>query len=283
LSARRVLIGLLLTTVLLGILSVDVFLDTAAGTFGLALLCLSPALAELLILLKRGGSHTYLKVGLFLGVGMMLARGVLELAVVFDDGCLRTAAILGPFAVLGVILLLVDRRRFGPTLLGLVWVAGALILLLDLRLTGGPDVALGIPFGLGILLTVAASTKGGDTAAYVVGRTIGRMPMAPRISPKKTWEGAAAGFIVGTLAAPLFGMLLGFPSTFGVTKLLLLGAAVNVAGQLGDLAESWVKRRANKKDSGEYLGELGGALDIMDALLAAGPVAYFVVRLLGTS
>jgi phosphatidate cytidylyltransferase len=134
----------------------------------------------------------------------------------------------------------------------------------------------------------------GDIFAYFVGKSMGRHLMAPRISPKKTWEGAAASLIasvgVGWLlfqyALPLSSVMLRVglierrDGMFGLEKpemlpIILLTVALNVAAQLGDLVESLIKRGANVKDSGTLLPGHGGMLDRIDALLFAAPVLWY--------
>jgi phosphatidate cytidylyltransferase len=134
----------------------------------------------------------------------------------------------------------------------------------------------------------------GDTAAYYIGRTFGRHKLAPTISPGKSWEGAI-GSVAGSVGAA--GLLLGLASyqqhsDFLATVLqrwdmapltfpdqpwywLVLAVVVNVAGQVGDLAESALKRSANVKDSGSLLPGHGGVLDRIDALLLAAPVLWY--------
>jgi phosphatidate cytidylyltransferase len=134
----------------------------------------------------------------------------------------------------------------------------------------------------------------GDIFAYFVGRSVGRHLMAPRISPKKTWEGAAASLVasltVGILlfnyALPISSFLLRVgliqrrDGLFGLEKpelwpIVLLTAVLNIAAQLGDLVESLIKRGAGVKDSGTILPGHGGMLDRIDALLFAAPVLWF--------
>ena len=141
-----------------------------------------------------------------------------------------------------------------------------------------------------VLLVVWA----GDIFAYFVGRSVGRSLMSPRISPKKTWEGAlaslAASLIVGILlykhALPISSGLLNAhlierrDGLFALEKqplwpILLLSAAINIAAQLGDLVESLIKRGAGAKDSGSLLPGHGGMLDRIDALLLAAPVLWY--------
>lgn len=109
----------------------------------------------------------------------------------------------------------------------------------------------------------------GDTAAFYVGRRFGRHKMAPTISPKKSWEGAAAGFGTSVLAAAVWGLWrLGRLDL----ELLLIAAATAAAAQIGDLVESMIKRGVGVKDSGHVLPGHGGILDRCDALLFAAPV-----------
>ena len=139
----------------------------------------------------------------------------------------------------------------------------------------------------------------GDIFAYFVGRAIGRHLMAPRISPKKTWEGAAASLaaslivsgLLFTYALPISSFLLRVglierrDGLFGLEKpelwpILLLTFALNIAAQLGDLVESLIKRGAGVKDSGSLLPGHGGMLDRIDALLFAAPVLWIYVAAL---
>ncbi len=139
----------------------------------------------------------------------------------------------------------------------------------------------------------------GDIFAYFVGRSLGRHLMAPRISPKKTWEGAAASIaaslLVGSLlfshALPISSFLLRVglierrDGLFGLEKpemwpIILLTVALNIAAQLGDLVESLIKRGAGVKDSGTILPGHGGMLDRIDALLFAAPILWFYVAAL---
>ena len=120
--------------------------------------------------------------------------------------------------------------------------------------------------------------------ALYVGRAFGRHKLAPKLSPNKTWEGAAgslAGSLLVTgllifLAGKLAGreiLVLSFPGP--VLHWLLLAVLVNVAAQVGDLAESGLKRSAGVKDSGTLLPGHGGILDRIDALLLAAPVLWY--------
>jgi len=147
--------------------------------------------------------------------------------------------------------------------------------------------------GAVLILYLLVAVWAGDIFAYFVGRSLGRHLMAPRISPKKTWEGAVASIIAsvafgGSLlyhSSSVSTTLLGWgliqrrDGMFGLERpalvpILALTAALNIAAQLGDLVESLIKRGAGVKDSGALLPGHGGMLDRIDALLFAAPVLW---------
>ena len=164
-------------------------------------------------------------------------------------------------------------------LFGLMYVALPLVLaVLILTQENGPAQLI-------FLLVVVWA---GDITALYVGRLLGRRPMAPKLSPKKTWEGAA-GSMVGSIAAGLGVVALGSHLyRHGIGLLLYaqpwwywVGMAIllNVAAQIGDLMESAIKRGAGLKDSGAILPGHGGVLDRIDALLVALPVLWYALLL----
>jgi phosphatidate cytidylyltransferase len=118
----------------------------------------------------------------------------------------------------------------------------------------------------------------GDSAAYFVGRRIGRHKIAPLVSPNKSWEGSAAGFFAGLLTAAIWAW---FRLGHVPYELMALAAATAVAGQLGDLVESLIKRGAGVKDSSNMLPGHGGFYDRLDALFLATPVFALGLWLLG--
>lgn len=142
--------------------------------------------------------------------------------------------------------------------------------------------------GTSQLLFLLVVVWAGDIVALYVGRSIGRHPMAPVLSPKKTWEGAA-GSMVGSIAAGLGLVELGAHLyRHGIALVLyaqpwwywvLMAVLLNVAAQLGDLLESAIKRGAGVKDSGSLLPGHGGVLDRIDALLLALPVLWYALLL----
>jgi phosphatidate cytidylyltransferase len=112
-----------------------------------------------------------------------------------------------------------------------------------------------------------------DVGAYCSGRLFGRHRMTPRLSPKKTWEGAAGGLLLAIVTAIGVSWFGNRPSLF-LIKAIAFGVSVAVASMFGDLAESLVKREGQKKDASQSLPGFGGVLDVIDSLLFAAPLAY---------
>jgi phosphatidate cytidylyltransferase len=116
----------------------------------------------------------------------------------------------------------------------------------------------------------------GDTLAYFLGHALGRLPMAPRLSPKKTWEGALGNLFGSLLVAVVFARWI----EQDVTKMMAIAALGNIAGQMGDLIESAFKRGASVKDSGSLLPGHGGVYDRIDSLILAAPVVWAAYQFL---
>jgi phosphatidate cytidylyltransferase len=142
---------------------------------------------------------------------------------------------------------------------GFVYALVPALALLWIRERGQGD---GHAIGLELLLWVFITTWSVDIGAYFAGRTIGGPKLAPAISPNKTWAGLVGGMIAAALFGGLWVWLLELPPV-----LMLLAAPFAAAAQIGDLFESWLKRRAGVKDSGDWLPGHGGALDRLDGLV----------------
>jgi len=122
------------------------------------------------------------------------------------------------------------------------------------------------------------TTFGSDTAAFFIGRALGKHHLAPRISPGKTWEGAIAGVFGSIIVSLILVNLFGLPLSYGWT--ILLGLLVSIFGQLGDLVESLLKRNMGVKDSGRLISGHGGFLDRIDSIVFAGIVVYYYVLII---
>jgi phosphatidate cytidylyltransferase len=141
-----------------------------------------------------------------------------------------------------------------------------------------PDEGPGSYRGGLVLALVLFVPKCGDIGAYLAGRFLGRHKMTPALSPKKTWEGFAGGLVGSVFAAVVlnrFGPLL----QGGDLAAVAFGLVVGLAGVLGDLAESLIKRDSRQKDAAQTMPGFGGVLDIVDSVIFAAPVAYCWLRL----
>jgi phosphatidate cytidylyltransferase len=252
----------IITGVVLGVLAVVVVVHGGLVFFALMLALALLGLTEFYRLTKM---YRPLPLAGFLGVTLMLSM----------------AWFYSPFAVFGAVCagvlftallgLLSGPRpgvtvRMAVTVLGLLYLGlGFSAILLMRRL----DV------GTAAVLTVVFGTWAGDTMAYFTGRFFGSTPMAPKLSPKKTWE----GFAGGAISTVLLVVFIGLYTPLGPSDSLILGATIAVAGPLGDLFESLVKRDVQIKDSGRGIPGHGGVLDRFDALIWASVAAYFVLTL----
>jgi len=137
------------------------------------------------------------------------------------------------------------------------------------------DAAIDAEFGAWLLALVIFVPKVGDIGAYFTGRLIGRIPMAPNLSPKKTWEGFTGGMVAA--AATSVGINLASGQVlfrYGGLEAVGFGLVVGCAGVLGDLAESMLKRDCGVKDAARNIPGFGGWLDVVDSVLFAAPPAY---------
>ena len=166
-------------------------------------------------------------------------------------------------------------RNMGYSVLGLVYISLSLGLLLNLR-TFYPGKALEDVNKL-LVLAIILSLWVNDTMAYLVGSLIGKTPLSS-ISPKKTWEGTIGGFIFAVLAMGAVGYYLssGFELQT-VSQWMIVAAIASIAGTVGDLLQSKLKRLADVKDSGSIMPGHGGFLDRFDSLLFATPFIWLYI------
>ena len=200
--------------------------------------------------------------------GMALALGAFAAILA---GTLPAGLALGATVVGTVALLAAPGRSWLATLGGLAWLGGGL--------AGVRILAETHPFATGlwdprpIVLLLLLPIWAADTFAYFGGRAFGRRLLAPRVSPKKTVEGAAAGLVAAMIVGALAGLWLGRSVGVG----LFVGLLAATLGPAGDLLESLLKRRVDAKDSGTLLPGHGGVLDRIDSLLLVAPVAALVL------
>jgi phosphatidate cytidylyltransferase len=229
----------------------------ALGVFALGAVCMH----ELFAMYER--AHPVRLAGLIALAGLLAAA-------LYGDGGGAPDVLLAAVASLPVLfaLTLAQRRPsvggMAVTLLGIFWIGLALAHAVMLRR---------LPHGEGIVLDILIGTFLGDTGAYLGGRLFGRRPLAPRISPNKTVEGLLIGMACAVAAVWLAGR---YQEWLPGTHALVLGAGIALAGPVGDLFESFVKREAGAKDAGRLFGAHGGALDRLDAVLFTAVVGYYI-------
>jgi phosphatidate cytidylyltransferase len=232
-------------------------------------LCAAVGSGELYVLLRRQGQRP------LLGPGILLAVALAADAALTQWRWFPHLVALATFAVL---LWLTLQQAQDHTLA-------------DWPLTLAPALYVGALLGYYALLRqrpdgvfwvqlVLLCTWAGDIGAYFVGRRWGRTKLAPAVSPGKSLEGAGGGLLAATGVA-IVGALLSIGSGRPWLVVVALGPLVAIAGLLGDLAESWIKRQLGVKDSSRLLRGHGGLLDRMDSLLATGMVAYYYLAIVG--
>lgn len=254
------------SVVLIAIITAAIFIDWLLGLLVAVFVVLG--LYEFFTMLENKGISIYK----YFGVGM---GAVIPLSIVFRFEPTKTWELFFIVLTLLFLILMQFRRRensgailgISTTIFGILYISWFMSFLIKIRyLTGG----------VGLLTTVLLITKSGDIGAYLVGVRFGKTPLIPRISPKKSKEGAAGG-----LAFSILGALVSKPfSNFSYWHLALMGIFLGILGQLGDLSESLIKRDCQVKDSGSIFPGMGGALDLIDSLVFTAPVFYFYMSII---
>lgn len=224
-------------------------------------------------LLETKGFHPARKIGVFCGLALTwyaYFRGGVYLNFLLSVALLVLMTVALARRSVEQAVLHISSTIFGVLYVG--WLGSHFVLLRELPLLGGLDYRLGASFVfLAVLLTWSC-----DSGAYFVGRAIGRHPLLPRVSPKKTWEGAAGGvlfsMVAGAVAHFTFAPYLDLPAA------LSLAVVAAIAGVTGDLVESLMKRDSHVKDSAALIPGHGGTLDRFDSLLFSVPLIYYFLK-----
>jgi len=253
------------STILISVIVATMFIDWLCGL--LVTLFIIIGLYEFFTMLEKKGISIYK----YFGIGM---GAIIPLSIVFRFELTRSWELL--FIVLTLLFLIVMQflRRensgvivgISTTMFGILYVAWFFSFLIKIRY---------LTNGLGLLVSVLMITKLGDIGAYLIGSRFGKTPLIPRISPKKSVEGAIGGLIFSILGALASRAFLNFP----YSHLIFTGILLGILGQLGDLSESLMKRDCQVKDSGSFAPGIGGVLDLIDSLLFTGPVFYFYMSI----
>ena len=205
-------------------------------------------------------------------------------------GALAVTWPMGPYAlpviIAGLLFLVIAelyRRKEQPLLnasatgFGVFYPAGLVSFIVALRVV--PELAGFDPLDAFFLVFLLLfSVWGSDIGAYAAGRAFGTHPLFPRVSPKKTWEGAIGGLLVAVAVA--VGIQLAAIDFISVADAVVIGLICGIVAPFGDLAESLFKRSVGAKDSASYLPGHGGMLDRIDAAVVAAPLVYFYLDLL---
>ena len=277
--ARRLITSALLIALVLGTL-----FACPLWTFALVVIAfIAVALYEFFTMVRQRGIlvHRPLSIGLGVVFSLLVAwRSLVEPGLVPAPGLGEGATVLSwawdifwPVTIVLIFLRQFTRQNtfealsgLATTLFGLAYIAGLFSYVFYLRAFKGQD-------GAWLVVFLILVTKMGDAGALVIGNLLGRHTLMARISPRKTVEGFVGGALVsaatGALAAPMMGRLAGVAWSG-----LLMGLLLGLVGQLGDLAESLIKRDCQVKDSGRLLPGLGGILDVLDSLLFTAPLFY---------
>lgn len=179
------------------------------------------------------------------------------------------------FSILGIFFLQARRHKTKGVIANCsagVWS------ILYLGFLSGFFLGIRIDFGLWELLMFVSVVKSSDIGAYTAGRLFGKHKFSPNISPGKTWEGIAGGIVFSSIVALLFAHYCDIMTWYFAVG---FGVIFAFCGQLGDLAESMIKRDAAQKDSANSVPGFGGLLDIIDSPLATAPLAYLFLMLTG--
>jgi CDP-diglyceride synthetase len=287
----------LLGTTILGFLGLREFFALAVGPRTRLVQALGYAVGFELLLANGGRALLWEALGPHLAPGTAggaLPGGAFLAALLrpeADGGALFVPFAVASAVVVPLVVALFERREPGGppagrlvgwalTLAGTLYVAWLLSHFQTLRLVGGP----GSEAGRGWVFYVFAGTWCYDTGAYLVGRRLGRHRFMTWISPRKSWEGAAGGLVCclgatllarSPVPAPLAALTGWVPLPIPLWHVPLLALAVCVAAQLGDLAESMIKREAGAKDASDLIPGHGGMLDRMDSLLFTVVLVYY--------
>ncbi|MFH0828149.1 MAG: phosphatidate cytidylyltransferase [Candidatus Omnitrophota bacterium] len=222
-------------------------------------------LYEFFTMLERKGISIYKYVGI--GMGM-----VIPLSIMFHFELTKKWELFCIVLLLLFLTIMQFKRRqsqgaiigISTTLFGILYVSWFLSFIIKIRQLDN---------GAGFFASLLIITKLGDIGAYLIGSRFGKTPFIPRISPKKSVEGAIGGFVFSILGAVVCKSLL----PFSYPDLILIGVFLGILSQMGDFSESLMKRDSQVKDSSAIFPGMGGVLDVVDSLLFTAPVFYFYI------
>lgn len=233
---------------------------------------IAAALYEFYSLVEKKGVVIFKVSGIAIGI-------IVPLSIFFSFEPTKGWELLFIIAVLLTIFILQFTRKesnqaivgVSTTLFGILYISWTFSFLMKLKMVSEPY----LPSGSLLVAFLLLVTKSGDIGAYFIGTSFGKHQLIPRISPKKSVEGAVGGFIFSVIFAVLSRYYL---PTIPVFHLAILGCLLGILAQVGDLSESLIKRDCQVKDSANLIPGLGGILDLIDSILFTAPTLYFYVK-----
>ena len=227
-----------------------------------------PAQLELAGLISKTGAHIFRPT--VIAASILLATGWYWRQFYSDAVSFHLYYVLFVSAWSLLSVLLHQGIRFGPENV-IINCSANIFVIFYLGLLASFVLGMRIDFGPWVVLMFIFTIKCSDIGAYTIGRLFGKHKFSPRISPGKTWEGLGGAIGFGAIVAYMFARFCGIMTP---GQALIFGIVFAVLGQLGDLAESMIKRDAEEKDSAHYVPGFGGILDVIDSPLATAPLAY---------
>lgn len=260
--SKRIVSAVILVGIIIATMFMKWFFNLAITVF------IVLGLYEFFTMLQKKGISIYKYVGVGIGI-------IIPISIILRFEPTKSWELLFIVLVLLFLFLMQFRRRehsgvivgVSTTLFGILYVSWFMSFLIKIRY---------MPNGASLFAAVLLITKSGDIGAYLVGSRFGKTPLLPRISPKKSVEGALAGLIFSVFAALASRPFL----HFNYAHLAIVGIFLGILSQLGDLSESLIKRDCQVKDSGNILPGMGGILDEIDSLLFTAPVFYFYLSII---
>ncbi|MDP2943476.1 MAG: phosphatidate cytidylyltransferase [Candidatus Omnitrophota bacterium] len=233
---------------------------------------IAAALYEFYSLVEKKGVAIFKLSGIAIGI-------IVPLSIFFSFEPTKGWELLFIIAVLLAIFILQFTRKesnqaivgVSTTIFGILYISWTFSFLMKLKMISEPY----LPSGSLLVAFLILVTKSGDIGAYFIGTAFGKHHLIPRISPKKSVEGAVGGFIFSVAFAVLSKYYL---PTIPVFHLVILGCLLGILAQVGDLSESLIKRDCQVKDSAGLIPGLGGILDLIDSILFTAPTLYFYVK-----
>lgn len=278
---KRTLSTIALWLIVIGLVA---FFGPQGGVWVLAILTVLTQY-ELYVLLEKADFSPQKRLGCFLGLFIILGAWYLPAftRVHFMDAGEDIFTIAIMIVSLSVLIkpdFADTRSKIMSTLFGLLLVPFMLhfyvLLVYHFNKIGLPET------GLLLTLWIVAVVKFTDVGGLVIGSILGRHKLAVAISPGKTWEGAIGGIVtaslVGTLLAFLFAKYLTVPQGFTPLYAAIISIPIAIIAIASDLIESFIKRKAHVKDSGNLIPGIGGAFDLMDSLLLTAPCAFLIIK-----